>query len=136
MAALRTIAVGYDGSSDSAAAVIWAAELAVAVGAQLLVVHAVGLLEAADFSQHPDASAALNIVSSVGMEPERAEWLILDGDPCSVLLRAASPPISANLLVVGSRGTGKHSGTPLGSTSLELVETAVTPVAVVPLGEE
>ena len=45
MAALRTIAVGYDGSSDSAAAVSWAAELASAVGAQLLLVHAVGLLK-------------------------------------------------------------------------------------------
>lgn len=37
---------------------------------------------------------------------------------------------------VGTRGAGKHAGTVLGSTSLELVETAGTPITVVPLGEE
>ncbi len=135
MGALKTIAVGYDGSPDSELALRWATELAVSVDAQLVVVHAVGLLEGSDLSPHPNRSDALRIVASVGMKPERARWLALDGDPCSALVRAADPPISADLVVVGSRGAGKHSGTPLGSTSLELVETAVTPVVVVPKRE-
>ena len=69
MAGLRTIAVGYDGSPDSERAVRWAAELAVSVGARLVVVHAFGLLEGAATSQHrPDGTAALDIASSVGLE--------------------------------------------------------------------
>jgi nucleotide-binding universal stress UspA family protein len=48
VAAPRTIAAGNDGSPDSEAAVRWAAELAVSVGTQLVVVHAIGLLEGAD----------------------------------------------------------------------------------------
>ncbi len=136
MAALRTIAVGYDGSPDSAVAVRWAAELALSVGAQLVVVHAVGLLEGAEMSQHrPEGTAALEIASSVGLESGRVQWLVLDGDPCSVLLRVANPPMSADLLVVGTRGAGRHSGTILGSTSLELAETASTPLTIVPKGE-
>ena len=133
--ALRTIAVGYDGSPDSDVAVRWAAELALAVGARLVVVHAVGLLEGAELSPHPDGAAALQIVSSVGFGPGRTRWIALDGDPCSVLLRSTSAPISADLLVVGSRGAGERPGTLLGSTSLELAETAMTPLAIVPIGE-
>ena len=43
--ALVTIAVGYDGSPDSVAALRWAARLAVQCQARLKVLHAVGLLE-------------------------------------------------------------------------------------------
>ncbi len=133
MAALRTIAVGYDGSPDSEVAVRWAAELALSVGAQLVIVHAFGLLEGAKMPQHrPEGTAALGIASSVGLESGQARWLVLDGDPCSVLLRVAGPPTSADLLVVGTRGAGKHSGTIFGSTSLELAETASTPLTIVP----
>ena len=87
-------------------------------------------------SQHrPDGAAALEIASSAGMDPGRVQWMALDGDPCSVLLRVAGPPTSADLLVVGTRGAGKHSGTILGSTSLELAETATTPLTVVPMSQ-
>jgi nucleotide-binding universal stress UspA family protein len=136
VAASRTIAVGYDGSPDSEAAVRWAAELAVSVGAQLVVVHAVGLLEGADISlARPDGTVALGIASSVGMEPACTQWLVLDGDPCSVMLRVANPPTSADLLVVGTTGIGKHAGTTLGSASLELAETSEVPLAIVPMGK-
>ncbi|HEY6428515.1 MAG TPA: universal stress protein [Acidimicrobiales bacterium] len=133
---MGTIAVGYDGSPDSALAVSWAAELARSVSAQLIVVHAVGLLEGAELSPHPDGAAVLQIASSVGLTSERTQWLVLDGDPCSVLLRATNPPISSDLVVVGTKGAGMHSGTLLGSTSLELAEAAVTPLAIVPRGEK
>ena len=127
--------MGFDGSQDSEVAVRWAAELAVSVGARLIVVHAVGLLEGADISQHrPDGTVALTVASSLDMDPGCVQWLVVDGDPCSVMLRVAGPPTSADTLVVGTRGAGKHSGTILGSTSLELAETAVTPLTIVPSG--
>ena len=45
MTRLRTIAVGFDGSSDADTAVHWAMDVASQTGADLAVVHAVGLLE-------------------------------------------------------------------------------------------
>jgi nucleotide-binding universal stress UspA family protein len=133
MAPLKTIAVGYDGSRDSQVAVRWAAQLAMATGAQLVVVHAVGLLEGTERPQlRPDPSIALETASSVGLEPQRLQWLALDGDPCTVLLRVADPPISADVVVVGTRGAGQHSGTILGSTSLELAESTTIPLTIVP----
>jgi nucleotide-binding universal stress UspA family protein len=71
MAAVSTIAVGYDGSPYSLMAVRWAAELALAISAQVVVVHAIGLLEGAAISPHPDAAAARRIVSPVGWESGR-----------------------------------------------------------------
>ena len=56
----------------------------------------------------------------------------MDGDPCGALLRMAEPPDSTILLVVGSRGSGAHAGTLLGSTSLELAEHSSIPVTIVP----
>jgi nucleotide-binding universal stress UspA family protein len=56
----------------------------------------------------------------------------VDGDPTSAMLRMAEPPEVATLLVVGSRGSGGHAGTLLGSTSLELAEHSPVPVTIVP----
>lgn len=141
MSAPRTIAVGYDGSLDAFAALRWAAELASDVHAHLIIVHAEGLLEEAGLSGRPvpDGSAALAIAAQHGLSPSRAKWLVYEGDPCSALLRAVDPPHSVDLLVVGTRGVGRHSGTVLGSTSLELAERAKVPLAIVPterLGSE
>ena len=130
-----TIVVGYDGSADSTAAVRWAAELAGALGARLRLVHAVGLLEHAGLlGDHVAAhrETALEIATAAGGNPERIEWSVVDGDPCSALLRMTMPPESADLLVVGSRGSDAHEGSLLGSTSLELAERSVIPVTIVP----
>lgn len=133
---MRTIAVGYDGSPDSEVAVRWAAQLAVSVDAQLVVLHAVGLLEGSGISQHrPDGTVALEIASSAGLQSGRIQWLVLNRDPCSALVRVTRPPTSADLLVVGTSGAGKHPGTILGSTSLELAEAAEGPLVIVPMGE-
>jgi nucleotide-binding universal stress UspA family protein len=126
--------VGFDGSADAQAAVAWAAKEARTRGARLRVVHAVGLLEHAGLRGAADGyrDVALAIAREVGLDPDDVEWCVLDGDPCSVLLRAAEPPQEAALLVVGSRGAGAHAGTLLGSTSLELAEHARVPVTIVP----
>jgi nucleotide-binding universal stress UspA family protein len=75
---------------------------------------------------------AFKIAAEAGADPERIEWSVVDGDPCSALLRMTVPPESADLLVVGSRGSDAHEGSLLGSTSLELAERSVIPVTIVP----
>jgi nucleotide-binding universal stress UspA family protein len=131
---IKTIAVGFDGSTNSRAAVAWASSLSAALGAHLKVVHAVGLLEHAGQSRcmGGDWEEARNVARQSGMNDSHLEWLAVDGDPVSALLRMTEAPHSVDLLVVGSRGAGQHSGTLLGSTSLELVEHSSVAVAVIP----
>ncbi|MGD0746455.1 MAG: universal stress protein [Acidimicrobiales bacterium] len=134
MTAERYVVVGYDGSTDAQSAVAWAAKTAAALGAHLRVVHAVGLLEHAGMAGHAhvEADVALKIASDAGLHPSQVEWHVVDGDPTSAMLRMAEPPEVATLLVVGSRGSGGHAGTLLGSTSLELAEHSPVPVTIVP----
>jgi nucleotide-binding universal stress UspA family protein len=130
----QCVVVGYDGSVAAGSAVAWAAKATVALGARLRVVHAVGLLEHAGMapSGDVDGDAALEIAVEAGLAPGDVEWCVVDGDPTSALLRMVEPPEGAILLVVGSRGSGAHAGTLLGSTSLELAEHALVPVTIVP----
>jgi nucleotide-binding universal stress UspA family protein len=134
MTPLQTIAVGFDGSADAEAAVRWTLKLADQLGANVVFIHAAGLLEHID---EPQAVLDLEetvwvLTSEAGLDPARARWHVSDGDPCSVLLRAADAPISADLLVVGSRGQGARVGLPLGSTSHELAEHSSIPLVIVP----
>lgn len=133
MRAPTRIVVGYDGSPDAEAALRWAASLAAALGAAVRVVHAVGLLEHAGLA--PVAAheqRARTIAVAAGLDAASFEWCVEDGDPDSVLRRAAEGADPAELLVVGTRGASAHPGTLLGSTSLGLAERAPVPVVVVP----
>jgi nucleotide-binding universal stress UspA family protein len=134
MAPLQTIAVGFDGSRDAEEAARWALELAKQLGANVVFVHAAGLLEHIDEPQTVlDLEETVWVLTSeAGLDPARARWHVGDGDPCSVLLRAGDPPISADLVVVGSRGQGAHVGLTLGSTSHELAEHTTIPIVIVP----
>lgn len=134
MNAIHRVAVGFDGSSESRGALLWAAGLATTTHASLQVIHAVGLLEHAGLSGQvaPHQEAVREIAAGAGMEASAVEWLVIDGDPCSALLRMSEAPYSVDLIVVGTRGAGEHSGSLLGSTSLELVEHSSIPVVVVP----
>jgi nucleotide-binding universal stress UspA family protein len=134
MKPLQTIAVGYDGSADATVAVRWALGAAHEIGATVTIVHATGLLEHLRTRFSPDVlPAALHaLAEECAFDEDRIQWLVADGDACSVLLRMASPPVNAAILVVGSRGEGKREGFLLGSTSLEVAEHATVPVVVVP----
>ena len=134
MKPIQSIAVGYDGSSDATVAVRWALHAAHEFGATVTIVHATGLLEhlRARFSPDELPPALTVLAKECAFEESRIRWLIADGDACSVLLRMASAPINAAMLVVGSRGEGKRDGFLLGSTSLEVAEHATIPVVVVP----
>jgi nucleotide-binding universal stress UspA family protein len=138
MRPLRTIAVGFDGSDDSKAAVRWAFDLANQVGADVVLVHAVGLLQRAMVE---NVTAELHetvrqVSNESGFDHARVRLHVANGDACSVLLRAKDAPLEADLLVVGSRGQGEHAGLLLGSTSLELAEHSTIPVVVVPCERE
>jgi nucleotide-binding universal stress UspA family protein len=134
MSASRSIAVGYDGSVESEAAVRWSAHLAHETNATLSVVHATGLLErfGSAFKENVVPTAVSEIIAQSGLDDVHFRWLVEEGDACSALIRCAGAPVSADLLVVGSRGQGKRPGMMIGSVSLEIVQHASTPVVVVP----
>ncbi|HTX62177.1 MAG TPA: universal stress protein [Acidimicrobiales bacterium] len=137
MRAPKLIAVGYDGSPDAEAALRWAASLAVALGAEVRAVHAVGLLEHAGMAQvAAHEQRAREVATARGLDAIRFEWCVEDGDPDTVLQRAGTGPRPADLIVVGTRGAGAHPGVLLGSTSLGLAERPPVPVVVVPTRSE
>ena len=129
-----SIAVGFDGSVESEDAVRWAARLARDVDATLTVLHAGGILErlGTPFSHSVAPSAVNAIVAEEGLDVARYHWVVDEGDACSALLHCSSPPINAELLVVGSRGHGKRPGMLIGSVSLEVVQHSSVPVVVIP----
>jgi nucleotide-binding universal stress UspA family protein len=128
------IAVGFDGSAPSEAAAKWAFEFALQIGADVVLVHAVGILEhlAHETITEQFSVAVDELATAVGFDERRLHWNIDNGDSCSVLLRSVHPPIAATLLVVGSRGQGAHAGHLLGSTSLQLAERSTIPLVIVP----
>ena len=134
MSKLETIAVGFDDSPDARVAARWAFELAARIEARVVIVHAVGLMDRYEGNDdvHDLESSLKNICEDCSFDTSRTQLVVSNGDPCSVLLRSIHEPISADLLVVGSRGKGKHPGLLLGSTSLELAEHARIPVVIVP----
>jgi nucleotide-binding universal stress UspA family protein len=134
MNTLRTIAVGYDGSSGSEAAVRWSLTLANATHSTVIVLHAIGLLEHLYTAYPRDVTppAIVAMAKELAFDEQRLHWHVDDGDACSVLLRAGSSPLDADLLVVGSRGRGQRTGMLLGSTTLEVAEHTLTPLVIVP----
>ncbi|MEX1009537.1 MAG: universal stress protein [Acidimicrobiia bacterium] len=125
--------VGVDGSAGSAAAIRWTADLARSLDREVLAVHV-----------HPERGRPERHAE---LEQRCAEWtaplrsarvttrvLILEGWPAKVIadLEVAEHPA---LVVVGARGAGGFRDLRLGSTSLQLLHHARTPIAIVPLSE-
>lgn len=139
-----TILVGVDGSEGSAAAVRFAAGLAGALGAQVVAVHALGLLDQLEpggprvpTQPHRDEIAErvagewTRPLADAGV-PHRA--VLHDGHPVDVVLQAAEE-VGADLVVVGSRGIGGSPIRLLGSTSTQVAQRCHRPVTIVPSGD-
>jgi nucleotide-binding universal stress UspA family protein len=136
---LPRIVVGVDGSGTSREALRWALGLAEAFGGEVIAVHAVGLLEELHARDAPPDVWRANLRSLVettwcaqlarAAGPHRVE--LHDGAPVDVLL-AACVDEDARVLVLGSRGVGANPALALGSTSLQVVQSASVPVLVVP----
>jgi len=133
------IVVAVDGSDTAQEALRWAVALAEALGAEVVAVHAVGLLEDLHdpgVPEHAWRAGLRHVVETTWCAPlakarcpHRVE--LRDGHPVDVVLGAADDEHAA-LLVVGSRGVGTNPAMALGSTSLRVLQAARVPVLVVP----
>ena len=133
MTPIRIIAVGFDGSPDSEVALAWALDLAAPLGARVVAVHARGLLSRLEaWSSSTLESTVARLAEAHGVAASDVSVYVEEGDACSVLARCAQAPVDADLLVVGSRGEGKHPGLLIGSTSLELAQRAPMALVIVP----
>ena len=127
------IVLGVDGSDYARHATVWACDLAVALEAEVVVVHAVGLLE------EPDLDSIRAQLEGPWIAPfaeagvaHRA--MVEHGPPASVLPRVAAE-VAADLIVLGTRGTGGSPALLLGSTSHQVAQIAPVPVVIVPPGD-
>jgi nucleotide-binding universal stress UspA family protein len=136
---LERIVVGVDGSANSRTALSWAAGMATATGAEVVAVHAVGLLEhlarpgsgseaAADDLRARFEDEWCEPLAGAGVPARRA---LRDGSPVAVLLAVADEE-GADLIVVGSRGVGGFPELLLGRTSTQVAQHARCPVLIVP----
>lgn len=124
------VLVGVDGSANGHRALSWAVALAQRLDAEVLAVHALGLLDRLDAEQVVEdfETRWCALLDEVSVRSRRRTE---DGPPSMVLLRvAAEEPV--DLVVVGSRGVGGFPGLMLGSTSLQVVQHADVPVTVIP----
>ena len=114
----------------------WAFNLAPHVEANVVVVHAMGML--GRFEDRSDATKELEasvheLCDDCGIDPSRVRLHVArTATPARCCCAWPTIRSSADLLVVGSRGQGKHPGLLLGSTSLELAEHATVPLVIVP----
>jgi nucleotide-binding universal stress UspA family protein len=137
---IQRILVGVDGSHNGQRALDWAMLLARQFGAELVAVHAVGLL--ARLGDGPPVPSHQHLEEL--RHAFETEWcgslrdsgvehrlLLVDGATVPVLLSIAARD-DINMIVVGSRGVGGFEELLLGSTSLQLAEHASWPVLIVP----
>ncbi len=137
---IRTIVVGTDGSEDAQRAVEWTARLADQIGATVVVVHAIGLLDhLPDGDNVPSISITESIrdlLTTTWSEPLRGlgvshECVMEEGPPLLAIPRVAERH-GAGLTVVASHGERLGSAALLGSTSHGLASVSATPVVIVP----
>lgn len=138
---VQVIVVGIDGSGDSDAAVRFAADLARGLDAEVVAVHALGLLDQLEpggprVPTQPHRDEIRDKVEGAWTRPladagVRHRAALHDGNPVDVVLDVADD-VGADLVVVGSRGVGGSPIQLLGSTSTQVAQQARCPVAIVP----
>jgi nucleotide-binding universal stress UspA family protein len=141
---VRTIVLGIDGSGNSLDAVRWTTRLATALGAEVVAVHALGLLDQLEpdgpqvpTQPHRDEIAAkargdwITPLAEAGV-PHRC--VLHDGNPVDVVLHVIDE-VDADLVVLGSRGVGGSPALLLGSTSSQVAQQAPCPVTIVPAAD-
>jgi nucleotide-binding universal stress UspA family protein len=139
---LERIIIAVDGSDNGAVALDWGVDLAVRVDAEVVAVHALGLLirggDDEPVPAQPHRDEVRRRFEDVWCAPLdrsdlRSRRILRDGNPVSVLLATAADE-DADLIVVGSRGRGGFPELLLGSTSTQVAQHATVPVTIVPTG--
>ncbi len=134
------ILVGVDGSHNAGRALGVAARLAVGLGVELRVVHALGLMTTLHGHKVPSHEHKTEIETLLGeqwcvplttVEGLRWQAELRDGNPAEVLLHRAAD-LGASMVVVGARGISADPNLMLGSTSHHVVHHATCPTVVVP----
>lgn len=138
---IGTIVVGLDGSANSHEAVHWAARLAASLGAEVVAVHALGLLDQLEpdgpmVPTQPNREEIAGRAEGPWSEPlaeagVRHRVVLHDGNPVDVVLDVVEE-VGADLVVVGSRGIGGSPALLLGSTSSQIAQRCPCPVTIVP----
>lgn len=136
---IRRIVVGVDGSRNSDRAASVAGDLAQATGAEIIAVHAVGMLEGRpgpgeDRLGHRAAlrhELETRWIETARRTGTRVRGELRDGDAVGSLLGAAAEA-GADLVVVGRHGHRAFPEQVLGSTSAAVAATSAVPVLVVP----
>jgi nucleotide-binding universal stress UspA family protein len=136
---LERIVVGVDGSDAGTESLQWSILLAQRFEAELIVVHAVGLLDHLEVGRPVPRHSHLDDIrrafedawcAPLSGSGVRHRELLLDGSAVPVLLGVAERE-SADIIVVGSRGVGGDVELLLGSTSLQVAKEAGRPVFIV-----
>lgn len=134
------IVVGTDGSADALAATRWAAGLAATAGSELLVVHALSLLEELTDGSHVPADKVRAEIEALLQDQwsapaadagVRFRALLEDGPPLLVLPRLAERE-RASLIVAGLQGAGGRPQEMIGSTCHGLLSRSPVPVVAIP----
>ncbi len=134
------VVVGIDRSDEARRGLLFAADLAVALGVDLVVVHAFGLVgtfgDWHDGVEERERQVTKALVDDwCAPLAERSDltwqWRCVQGTPVDGILRAADE-VGAGLIVVGSHGEGRSSSPVMGSTSHDIVRLSHQPVVVVP----
>lgn len=135
----RPIVVGIDGSSDARRALCVAGDIVREVGADLVIVHSVGLTEVVDGKRVPSDLHTEEIAEQFDSWCEAVRDVGVDtwtprlhhGSPVDVLLRVAKET-GAGLIVIGRHGSGQRPERLLGSTAHQVAERSICPVLVIP----
>jgi len=133
------VVVGIDGSANAQRAMLIAGRHAASIGANLVVVHAIGLTELIDGKHVPTHDHQQEIAEHVDLWCEALrqqghhdfEVRLVHGPPVDAVLRTAHED-DASVIVVGRRGAGNRPELRLGSTAHQIVEHSHCPVLVIP----
>lgn len=134
----QTVVAATDGSAPATRALLFAADLAAAVGAELVVAHAVppkAAMNPQDIEEYEGLGSYRRAVEE-WCEPLRERGqdhriAVIEGDARTALLELAHNE-NADLLVVGSRGRGPVTKLLLGSVATSLTQHSDLPLTVVP----
>jgi nucleotide-binding universal stress UspA family protein len=139
MSYISRVIVGVDGSDNSEVAAAYAADLAISLGASVVAVHAIGLLDRMSPSSQPlpadqhrnEIEARFTREWTAPLSGLTVDRRLVDGTPATALLRIADQ--HGDVIVVGRRGRGDVNDLSLGSTSSQIANQSRVPVLVVPL---